>query len=234
MLDRRIILKWTINKCVSWNKLAEGKIEARICATAINDGKFVVDWATGLIQRTTMLHGIWDWKEYFYPQKLTWLAAVLFSKIGFQNTLTDGDKIQSGTDPVRGTHLCQVLRVNLYVPHLYYFEVCASLWYNEALICSYPRLGTVCWLISLKVKSKTAWPLKMGQIGCPETSVTRYKSTLCAIPEERRSQLHRGGSLFHSSVLFKTMASFWLFTPRIVLVLLDFLLIICVKYVCKL
>jgi hypothetical protein len=110
---------------------------------------------------------------------------MLFSKIGFQDTLTDGDKMQSGTDPVHGTHLCQVLRVNVYVPDFYYFEVRARLWCNAALIGSYPRLGTVCWPISLKFKSSTAWPLKMGQIGCPETSVTRCKSTLCTIPEER-------------------------------------------------
>jgi len=34
----------------------------------------------------------------------------------------------------------------------------------------------------------TAWPLKMGPIGCPKTSVTNKKSTFYKIPEERRSQ----------------------------------------------
>jgi hypothetical protein len=43
--------------------------------------------------------------------------------------------------------------------------------------------------------SWTARPLKMGPIGCPETSVSNYQSTLCNIPEERRSYLHRDGSL---------------------------------------
>lgn len=33
----------------------------------------------------------------------------------------------------------------------------------------------------------TAWPLKMGPISCPETSVPNYQSTLCDIPEEWRS-----------------------------------------------
>jgi hypothetical protein len=33
---------------------------------------------------------------------------------------------------------------------------------------------------------RTAWPLKMGPTGCPETSVTNYQSALCNIPEERR------------------------------------------------
>jgi hypothetical protein len=32
------------------------------------------------------------------------------------------------------------------------------------------------------------WPLKMGPIRCPETSVKYYQSPLCNIPEERRSQ----------------------------------------------
>jgi hypothetical protein len=37
------------------------------------------------------------------------------------------------------------------------------------------------------------WPLKMGRIGCPETSVMSYHNTLCNIREERRSHLLRGG-----------------------------------------
>ena len=39
-----------------------------------------------------------------------------------------------------------------------------------------------------KRRSWTAWPLKMGQIGCSKTSVTNYKFMLCNIPEEQRSQ----------------------------------------------
>jgi hypothetical protein len=35
----------------------------------------------------------------------------------------------------------------------------------------------------------------MGPIGCPETSVHNYYSTLRNIPEERRSYVHGGGSL---------------------------------------
>ena len=33
-----------------------------------------------------------------------------------------------------------------------------------------------------------ASPLKKGEISCPETSVNNEKSTLCNIPEERRSR----------------------------------------------
>jgi hypothetical protein len=36
---------------------------------------------------------------------------------------------------------------------------------------------------------RTAWPLKMGLIGCPETSVNNYQSTLCNIPKEWRSHV---------------------------------------------
>ena len=35
--------------------------------------------------------------------------------------------------------------------------------------------------------SWTAWPLKVGPIGCPETSVTSHQSTLLNIREQRRS-----------------------------------------------
>jgi len=33
----------------------------------------------------------------------------------------------------------------------------------------------------------------MGPIGCPETAVTNYHSTLRDIPQERTSHLHSGG-----------------------------------------
>ena len=36
-----------------------------------------------------------------------------------------------------------------------------------------------------------AWPSNMVSIGCRETSVTNYQSTLCNNPEEWRSHLHR-------------------------------------------
>jgi hypothetical protein len=38
------------------------------------------------------------------------------------------------------------------------------------------------------LSSWISWPLKMGPIGCPETSVRNYHSTLRIIPEERRSK----------------------------------------------
>ena len=43
----------------------------------------------------------------------------------------------------------------------------------------------------------------MGPIGCPETSLTNYQSTLSKLPEELRSHLHCGGSLkSHNVALF--------------------------------
>ena len=47
----------------------------------------------------------------------------------------------------------------------------------------------------IKESTGTAWPLKLGQIGVYELSITNYQSTLDKIPEERIFYLHRGGSL---------------------------------------
>jgi hypothetical protein len=51
--------------------------------------------------------------------------------------------------------------------------------------------------------SWTSWPL--GPIGCRETSVQNYHSTLRNIPEERRSHQHRGGSLKFLSDMFAVL-----------------------------
>ena len=40
-----------------------------------------------------------------------------------------------------------------------------------------------------------SWPLMMGQIGCPETSVRNLKSSLRNNPEERSFHLLGGGRL---------------------------------------
>jgi hypothetical protein len=50
-------------------------------------------------------------------------------------------------------------------------------------------------------------PLKMGPIGCPETSVRNYHYCLCNSPEERTSRLQRSGSLkSRISVVCRTLA----------------------------
>jgi len=79
-------------------------------------------------------------------------------------------------------------------------EICGVLKYYAAKSGnSVPTFRYSLSVTSSRIKSKTSsWtsrPLKMGPIGCPETSVRYYPSTLCNILEERRSDLHRGGCL---------------------------------------
>jgi len=52
------------------------------------------------------------------------------------------------------------------------------------------------WLVTdvLGLK-RCAWPLMMGLIAWPETSVVHYKGTLRNFPKEQTLHLHRGGSL---------------------------------------
>jgi hypothetical protein len=71
-------------------------------------------------------------------------------------------------------------------------EICSLLGYYTAL--SDRSVPTFRDNISVP-SSWTSWPLKMGLIGCPETSLQNYHPTLRNIPQERRSHLHRGGSL---------------------------------------
>jgi hypothetical protein len=73
-------------------------------------------------------------------------------------------------------------------------EICALLGYYSASSGSYvPSFRDHLSVPSSRFKK--SWPLKMGPIGCPETSVQNYHSTLSNIPEERRSHEHRGESL---------------------------------------
>ena len=52
----------------------------------------------------------------------------------------------------------------------------------------------VYWNSSLQIQA-VPWPLKKGTIGCPETSVSIYKSTLSNVPEEQISHFQRGESV---------------------------------------
>jgi len=56
------------------------------------------------------------------------------------------------------------------------------------------------WLVD---SSWTARLLNMGQIDCPETSLTNYKRPLRNIPEGPRSQLRCSGSLSSRIYLFR-------------------------------
>lgn len=57
-----------------------------------------------------------------------------------------------------------------------------------------PTFWDSLWVPSSRAK-QLVWLLKMGRVGCPETSIPCYRCTLCNIPEERRCQQHRVGSL---------------------------------------
>jgi hypothetical protein len=57
-------------------------------------------------------------------------------------------------------------------------------------VVSFRRFGT----------RRSAGPLKMGPIGCPETAVRKCRSRMCKIAKERISHWHRGGILKSSTV----------------------------------
>ena len=89
---------------------------------------------------------------------------------------------------------------SLFVEHGYKLvqQMGAVLWYCDASVFNYVRrFGDNLSLPS----SWTTIPLKMGPIGCPETSVRNYRCTPSNNAEERSSQIHLGGSLTsHQSV----------------------------------
>jgi hypothetical protein len=66
---------------------------------------------------------------------------------------------------------------------------------QRRVVIPYSRFRTTYRSSEAGVLHWTSWPLKMGPIRCPETSVKGYHSTLRNTPEERRSHQHRGGSL---------------------------------------
>jgi hypothetical protein len=61
-------------------------------------------------------------------------------------------------------------------------------------LCASVILHSVEWKFDTDVSGQWS-SLKMGPIGCPETSLTNYHSTLRKIPEECISHLHRSRSL---------------------------------------
>ena len=83
--------------------------------------------------------------------------------------------------------------------------VCALLGCYAACGGNYRRFGTTCWSCLKRLRMKEAagsfvdcWPLKMGPIACPETSVRNYHSALHNAPEECRSQ-YTGSLLAHKA-----------------------------------
>ena len=77
-------------------------------------------------------------------------------------------------------------------------------------VCALPEYYAAYSGNSLPQVSVQRWislPLKTGPIGCPETSVRNYHSTLRNIPEDRSSQTLRGLNL-KSSLSFSVNAEF--------------------------
>ena len=85
---------------------------------------------------------------------------------------------------------CRVTHINLRT---------ALFWVTTqpVVVISYRRFGTICRTYPQGLISRT---LRMGPIDCPETTVRNYHYSLRNNPEERSSQLIRGGSLKSSIV----------------------------------
>jgi len=82
----------------------------------------------------------------------------------------------------------------VYLGRFFWFTGTCLLVFNIYTLCVFFRLPLQYkWHLRssscARSSSRTSWPLKMGPIGCPETSVWNYHSTLLNIPEECRSHL---------------------------------------------
>ena len=65
-----------------------------------------------------------------------------------------------------------------------------SIWNLCILVVGYGHF----WTTYFSLLQFSSSPMKMGQSGCPETSVTNYESKVRKISEERRLYLHRSRS----------------------------------------
>ena len=69
--------------------------------------------------------------------------------------------------------------------------------------------------------SRTSWPLKMGPIGCTETSVQNYQSTLSNIAKEcKRAQISKGVALFQCLAPYGHRIDEWYNTSTVIFPLL--------------
>ena len=66
---------------------------------------------------------------------------------------------------------------------------------ERRVVIIYWRFGTTYRSHIHGSRSSRTWPLKMGPIGCPETSAQNYHSTPRNNPEAHRSHRHCSGSL---------------------------------------
>ena len=82
---------------------------------------------------------------------------------------------------------------------MFFYSRSALLWdiLQLKMVIRHQHFGTTYWFhlqISRSLSFWISWPLKMGPIGCSETSVSNNHSMLCNNPEECRPHVHRGGS----------------------------------------
>ena len=77
---------------------------------------------------------------------------------------------------------------SLFLILLYQWCTVTQTWISHRRFCTTYRLH-------LQESSLASFPLKMGPIGCPETSVRNYHCTSCIIPKEHRAHLQCVGSL---------------------------------------
>jgi hypothetical protein len=111
--------------------------------------------------------------------------------------------------------------VPLHVIH-FYFYFSFTLSFTSCLVSVFSRIPYLCFICrptGYYLRSALVWnitqrrALKMGPIGCPETSVHNYHSTLRNIRDERRCQLHRGGSLKSREVISLCANSLFMSSP---------------------
>lgn len=90
---------------------------------------------------------------------------------------------------------CDVALVHLVVSHNHLTSRYDTKFSRDLETISIVKVIRISLIICLFVISETtpnsnsswnSWPLKMGQIGCSETSVNSYQYTHCNIPKERR------------------------------------------------
>ena len=133
----------------------------------------------------------------------------------FPRSPTDAPTTREFCHPVTWFRQQFMLRLSIYIySHVLWWQgnsasdICAVLGYYSAHSGnSLPTFRDNLSIPSSMVRNLCSWkywPLMMGPIGCPVTSVRNYHYTLRNIAEKHRSALHRRGSLKS-----RTVQVFW-------------------------
>ena len=115
--------------------------------------------------------------------RLSHVTGAVWKKIAFKNNIQVSFKwsitVHWTLDMVRGFRL----------PPLCWWELHSFESSSNLLLTFRDNVSFPSSRINKSKKKISSWPLKMGQIRCPETSVSDYHSTLRNIPKEHKSQL---------------------------------------------